>query len=180
MTNFPRPPRPAYTLLELVVVLAVIAMFGGIVSTTLTGQSGNTKVKAGADDATGLIALARSHAIEEGRSYRLSVSPDGAKLRVSPDDPAALDATDDVDAPNPFVSERALADEVTVLPIPTGTGVSAADPSGWVRLATFLQDGTCREDLIRFEIREPGVNPLVVEIRGLTGHATVNPAAATP
>lgn len=164
--------RAGYTLIELMVVLAVILLLGAVVSTTLSGNSGNTKVKAAADDATGLIATARSHAIEEGRSYRLAVSQDGTKLRVTLDDPSAAAQTDDADAAKPFVQEIQLPTDVTVVPTNPGT----SDAEGWVRLATFQQDGTCREDLVDFEIREVGVNPLVVQIRGLTGHTTVNPA----
>ncbi len=175
VASTPRPRRRGYTLLELLVVLALIALLGTIVVPTLTGQSGNTKVKAAADDATGDIAQARAHALDEGRSYRLAVSQDGTKLRVAPDDPAALDATGD-DQPKPYVTVKDLPDRVTIVPTLTGSEQSTADSEGWVRLATFLQDGTCREDLVDFEIREEGVTPLVVEIRGLTGHVTVNPA----
>lgn len=168
--------RPGYTLLELIVVLAVLVLLGAIVSSSLTGQSGNSKVKAAADDATGLIAAARSHAIEEGRNYRIAVSQDGTKLRVSPDDPDALEQSGDADAIKPFVREIGLPADVTVVPTITGAEMATADAEGWVRLATFQQDGTCREDLVDFEIREVGVTPLVVQIRGLTGHTTVNPA----
>jgi type II secretory pathway pseudopilin PulG len=168
--------RVGYTLIELLVVLAVIILLGAVVSSTLTGNTGNSKVKAAADDATGLIATARAHATEEGRNYRLAVSQDGTKLRVSPDDPAAIEAQSGEDAVKPFVQEIQLPTDVTVVPTITGSEMSTSDAEGWVRLATFQQDGTCREDLVDFEIREPGVNPLVVQIRGLTGHTTVNPA----
>ena len=76
--------RAGYTLIELLVVIAVIVMIGAVVLPTLSGTEGNTKVKAAADDATGDISKARSHAIEEGRNYQLSVSKDGTKLRKSP------------------------------------------------------------------------------------------------
>jgi len=168
--------RRGYTLVELIVVIAVLVLLGAIVSSSLTGQDGNTKVKAAADDATGLIASARSHAIDEGRNYRLAVSQDGTKLRVTPDDPDALDQTEGEDVIKPFVQEFQLSPGVTVVPTITGSEMSTADSEGWVRLATFQQDGTCREDLVDFEIREEGVAPLVVQIRGLTGHTTVNPA----
>ena len=170
--------RAGYTLIELLVVIAVIVMIGAVVLPTLSGTEGNTKVKAAADDATGDISKARSHAMEEGRSYQLSVSTDGTKLRVAPDDPAALEATGD-DQPKPFVSEQQFADSVTLVPTSSVSEPATADSNGWIRLATFLQDGTCREDLVDFEIRQPGVTSLKIQIRGLTGHTTVNPASAT-
>jgi len=160
----------------MVVVVAIIALIGAAVIPSLSGMRGNSRVKAAGDDATGLIALARSHALEEGRSYRLAVSEDGTKLRVTPDDPAALEQTEGDDAIRPFVQEIQLPLEVTVVQTVTGSEQATADAEGWIRLATFQQDGTCREDLVDFEIREPGVTPLVIQIRGLTGHTTVNPA----
>lgn len=172
------PHRDGYTLLELLVVLAVIILIGAIIVPGLSGTQGNTKVKAAADDATAAIALARSHAIAEGRNYRIAVSQDGTKIRVSPDDPAALDPGADEDAAKPFVTERQFEKGVTLVPIITGSEMSTADSEGWIRLATFLQDGTCREAYDPdFEIREVGVRPLVIQIRALTGHTTVNPSA---
>ena len=70
---------------------------------------------------------------------------------------------------------------MTIEPTINGSQLSTADAEGWTRLATFQQDGTCKEDAnIEFEIREPGVNSLIVQIRVLTGHTTVNPAGQKP
>ena len=178
MTAYPKSHRAGYTLIELLVVIAVIVILGAAISTTLTGQEGNTKVKAAADDVTGEIAMARSHAMEEGRNYRLSMSTDGTKIRVGLDDPDAVDSGTE-DQPKHYGSEKTLPTDVTIWRDPAATESTTADAEGWIRLATFQQDGTCKGDLIEFEIREPGVNPLVVQIRTLTGHVTVNPAAAT-
>lgn len=167
--------RDGYTLIELLVVVAIIVLLGALVAPTLSGQEGNTKVRAAADAVTGDIAMARSRAMDEGRNYRVSISQDGTKIRVSPDDP---DAQTEGEQAKPFQFEKQMPDDVTLVPIITGSEMSTADAEGWVRLATFLQDGTCREDLVDFEIREAGVIPLVVQIRGLTGHVTVNAAAA--
>ena len=173
--------RPGYTLIEMLAVVAVIIIIGGVVSTTMTGQEGNTKVKAAADDVTGSIAMARSHAMEEGRSYRLSLSQDKSKIRVAPDDATALDASGGEDQAKPYVSVKQFAESVTIVPAINGSQLSTADAEGWTRLATFQQDGTCKEDAnIEFEIREPGVNSLIVQIRVLTGHTTVNPAEQKP
>ena len=174
-----RTPRAGYTLIELLVVIAVIIILGAVITTTLTGQEGNTKVKAAADDVTGEIAMARSHAMEEGRNYRLSMSADGAKIRVSLDDPDAAESETE-DQPKQYGSEKTLPTDVTIWRDPAATESTMADTDGWVRLATFQQDGTCKGDLIEFEIREPGVTSLVVQIRALTGHVTVNPASASP
>ncbi len=176
--NNPESSRAGYTLVELLVVIAVIIIIGGLVTSTLTGQEGNTKVKAAADDVTAEIAMARSHAMEEGRNYRLSMSADGTKIRVALDDPDAVDSGTE-DQPKQYGSEKTLPTDVTIWRNPAAAESTTADGDGWVRLATFQQDGTCKGDLIEFEIREPGVTSLVVQIRALTGHVTVNPASAT-
>ena len=178
MVAQPTHTRAGYTLVELLVVVAVIIIIGGLISSTLDGQSGNSKVKAAADDVTGEIAMARSHAMEEGRNYRLSMSSDGTKIRVSLDDPAAQESSGDEAQQKQYGSEKQLPTDVTLALTNSGAEAAPADAEGWIRLATFQQDGTCKEDLVDFEIREPGVTPLAVQIRGLTGHVTVNPVAA--
>lgn len=165
-------PRAGYTLLELMVVLAIVVILGSVLLQTMSGQEGDTRIKAAADDVTGEVGMARAKAMEQGRSYRLSISQDGTKLRVAPDDADAVESQAE-DAPKPFISEKEMPTEVTLAPMSIET--ANADSNGFQRLATFLQDGTCKEDIVQFEIRQPGVNPLVVEIRGLTGHVTVNP-----
>ena len=170
--------RKGYTLVEVLAVLVVIIIIGSLVTSTLTGQEGNTKVKAAADDVTGEIAMARSHAMEEGRNYRLSMSSDGTKIRVSLDDPAAQESAGDEAQQKQYGSEKQLPLDVTLALTNSGAEAAPADAEGWIRLATFQQDGTCKEDIVDFQIREPGVTPLAVQIRGLTGHVTVNPVAA--
>ena len=62
MVAQPTHTRAGYTLVELLVVVAVIIIIGGLISSTLDGQSGNSKVKAAADDVTGEIAkIGRAH-----------------------------------------------------------------------------------------------------------------------
>lgn len=168
-----RPSRAGFTLLELIAVMAALLILGAVVLPSVGGMARDTKVKAGADLLRQRVAEARSHSIGDGRVYRLSVSPDGQRVRVAPD--ADDPQTADPDAEKPFAAEDAFPDGVTVRPVVDGGDPPATDSAGWFQLATFLPDGTCREDSPEMEVREAGVYPIRVHVRGLTGATTVEP-----
>jgi len=165
--------RPGYTLMELLIVLALLMILGGLLAPTFSATSRDTGVKAGADLVRGRMEDARANAIEDARPYRFAVSADGTKIRVSPDgldDGTAPPANGD-DSP-PFVAQEDLPKNVTAVPVADGQAPMSGD-DGWVRVATFLPDGTCKEDHAILEVREAGVHPMVVTLRGLTGTISV-------
>jgi hypothetical protein len=164
--------------MELLAVIAILTALGGVLVPTLNGLAGDTKVKAGADVVRARLAEARAAAIGDGRAYRVAVSQDGTKLRVAPDelDFAASETAEDTTA-GPVVAEDTLPNPVTVVPVADEGAPPVVDQAGWVRIVTFLPDGTCREASAAVEVREPGVHSILVRIRGLTGAAT---ATAVP
>ena len=173
-----RPARPGYTLVEILAVLAVLVILASFLGPTLSGMNRDTRVKAAADTIRARANDARAAAVGGNKTYRLALSSNNLQLRIAPDD-AAFDTqatTDGDDAEKPVVAVEAFPPGVTVRQIPTGAQVPVADGSGWVRVATFLPDGTCREDQVVLEVRELGVTPYWVRIRGLTGGTSVGPA----
>ena len=68
--------RRGYTLLELVLVLAVVVMVSAIAYPSLKGMYGHYKMTGAVDSVRAAWAQARAHAIEEGRPYRFAVVPD--------------------------------------------------------------------------------------------------------
>ena len=77
-----------------------------------------------------------------------------------------------------MIVEDELPTPVTAVPV-LGEGEQAVvDEAGWVRVVTFLPDGTCREASAAVEVREPGVHSMLVRVRGLTGAATVTSVPA--
>lgn len=167
--------RRGYTLLELLCVIAVLVILGAVVLPTLSGMFLDTRVKAGADLAISHCSDARSYAIEHGRAYQVFASPDGKRLKVGPDESEQLEQSGSSTPVPPFVRETDLPTAVTLVPINTG-GDAGTSSSGWVKLVTYKPDGTCREAAAQFELREDGVVPLVVNVRGMTGSVVVNPA----
>lgn len=158
--------RSGFTLLELCVVMAIIIILGGVFLPTIAAFRGNTQVKAAADNVRARMAQARMKAMDEGQAYRLSLSTDGRRVRVSAE---SVELTGESAGTEPgsgaFQAEEEFAQNVTAQLVDD----AAIDTNGWKRLATFLPDGTCREEFVRIVLREPGVAPVQLTLRGLTG-----------
>jgi prepilin-type N-terminal cleavage/methylation domain-containing protein len=171
-----RRRRTGYTLLEVLTVMAVLVVLGGMLAPTWRSLGGDSNVKAGADTVRGRLADARAAAIEQGRPYRVSVSADGTRVRVAPDDLAFAGQADPLagqteDAPR--VIEEELPKGLTVVLVADEAAAPPIEQDGWVRVVTYLPDGTCREDRAQVEVREPGCHPMVIRVRGLTGSVSV-------
>jgi len=80
-----RKQRQGYTLFEILVVVAVIALTGAIAIPTLNSMMGDNPVKAAADQVKSRWAEARAKAMEQGKPYRFSVTGDNT-FRTAPDD----------------------------------------------------------------------------------------------
>jgi prepilin-type N-terminal cleavage/methylation domain-containing protein len=172
--------RRGYTLMELLAVVAILTALGGVLIPTLSGLGGDTKVKAGADAVQARLSEARAAAIEQGRAYRVAVSEDGTRVRVAPDE---LDFAGSVPlgedgATGPVIVEDTLPAPVTAVPVLDEGALSVVDEAGWVRVVTFLPDGTCREATAAVEVCEPGTHSMLIRVRGLTGAATVTSVPA--
>jgi prepilin-type N-terminal cleavage/methylation domain-containing protein len=173
-----RRTTPAgFTLLEILLVIAVIVIVGMLVLPTLSSMLRDTRVQAAADMCRSRASLARSMAIEQGRAYVLAASQDGRQIRVSPDDsdPAGEAAVGEGNLP--FIQIDELPKNVVLQANVLGdssTQENTAD--GWFILATFLPNGTCQEILSTFNVSEPDVNAVFIEIRGLTGTASIVPS----
>ncbi len=170
-------PRGGYSLLELLVVIAILIILGAIIAPTFTSISKDSQVKAAADTVRGRAMAARSAAISENRTYKLAVSSDGLRVRVAPDDTAFTTqaVSEDDDDAGPTVTEDNLPKGVSAKLVVLAGQQSVTDDAGWVRVATFNPDGTCRDDQAVIEVAEPGITPLWVRIRGLTGATAVGP-----
>jgi prepilin-type N-terminal cleavage/methylation domain-containing protein len=164
-----RRRRSGFSLIEVLCVVAVLTTLAALIAPNVMGTKRDSRVRAGADTLRGRIADARGQAMEDGRAYRLAVSQDGKRVRVAPDNSGFAAMDDEL----PYVYEEELPPDV-VAELLSGDGQPLeVDEAGWVRVATFLPDGTCREDLAQVRLREPGVYTLVVRVRGLTGASSV-------
>lgn len=173
--------RRGVTLIELIAVMAVLIILGGVILPTLTATRRDVYVKAAADMVRGRMAEARSKAIENGQAYRFAISEDGRRIRIAPDTYEALGevATSDDDSSPILIREDDLPKGVTLQLTDEEAEFAVQDSSGWKRVVTFLADGTCREDSAELIVTENGVTPVLITVRGLTGVTTTSkmPAA---
>jgi prepilin-type N-terminal cleavage/methylation domain-containing protein len=177
--------RSGFTLLEVVLVLALLVMLAAMAMPALESWYVDMKVDAGADHLRAKFAEARAHAIEEGRPYRFAVMPGQSNYRIAPDSSdfwggspngTATDGSTDGTAP-PLVLEDAMPNSIT-FNLGSGAAAGAADSNGWVTILTFLPpDGSSDSDkTIRLEL--DGARPVDVSVRSLTGAVTTRKVPA--
>jgi prepilin-type N-terminal cleavage/methylation domain-containing protein len=182
--------RPGYTLLELVLVLALLVIVGAMVYPSLDAMYGDYKLTAATDMVRAHWAEARARAVEEGQPYRFGVVLNQGNYRIAPDSGAYWSGGEppapDDPALRPLVVEDALPKGVRFatpdiiqnnpasLPGDSALPAGSVDPGSWTKLVTFLPDGTSLEDVeIVFQAR--GGRPLSLRLRALTGVVTVRP-----
>jgi prepilin-type N-terminal cleavage/methylation domain-containing protein len=172
--------RPAYTLMELVIVMAVLVVLATLVYPSIDAMYGDYRVTAATDLIRTAWATTRARAIDEGLAYRFAIVPNQGNFRVAPDSPSYWGGGDAPPPPDggpaPLVQEDALPKGVRFVtadsgapPVQGGDSVlPAVDPGLWTPVVTFLPDGTAAQDVeIVFNAR--GARPVVLRLRGLTG-----------
>jgi prepilin-type N-terminal cleavage/methylation domain-containing protein len=176
--------RTAFSLMELLIVLAIIALFAGIAVVSLRSSQGAYRVTAAVDAVRGAWAMARSRAIEEGRPYRFSIEPGGRHFRVAPDWNTYWTGgtgEDDPDGPGVILENRLppgvmflVNGQPGQLPAMDESVASVqAPPSGqWDTVCVFLPDGTAQQD-VRIVFQTAGAIPTQIFLRGMTGVSSV-------
>lgn len=169
----PRSERPGLTLLELMVVLALLIILAAVTLPSYAGLKGNSDQRAAADQFRSRVADARGLAMQEALPYRLAINSDGTKIRVAPDtaDFASTACSDEA-----YGGAKAIETTLVKTTVSIESETDAPDPMGsdsWTTVATFLPNGTCREDATIVDVNEPGFPPIRILLRGVTGTAKV-------
>jgi Tfp pilus assembly protein FimT len=179
------PVRPSFTLLEVVLVLALLVVLGGMLYPALEASYGSYRVTAATDMVRAAWAQARSHAMDEGRPYRFSVIPEKNNFRIAPDSSQFWGGSDNAAGANSadqaFILEDTLPKGVrfsygqpgdnnsaSPLSADTNTASPSADSGSWASVATFLPDGTARAD-VEIVFQSKGARPVILTLRALTG-----------
>jgi prepilin-type N-terminal cleavage/methylation domain-containing protein len=166
--------RSGVTLIELLLVLAILVLLAAVTLPSLTGLKGNSEQQAAVDQMRGRIADARGLAMQEAVPYRLALSSDGKKIRVAPDTPefGSVACSDEATGGAKTI-ETTLTMCTVELEASVDEGEASPTEDSWVTVATFLPNGTCREVLAVVRVMETGFPPIRIQIRGLTGTSTV-------
>lgn len=170
------PRRSAFTLLEMILVLAIIGMVLAIAYPTLDAFLTEARLKAGADHLRARFAEARSHAILDNQPYVFSVKPGESGYRLAPDNFDAAHGTNGADPATDgqtpaFVLEDQMPHGIRFNLDHANVSAAGSD-NGYVGILTFLSDGSCNDDkTIRLDLE--GATPIEITVRGLTGAVTV-------
>ncbi|HUR54374.1 MAG TPA: type II secretion system protein, partial [Gemmataceae bacterium] len=135
-----RHARRGFTLLEILVVLALFLILGAVVIPSISGMYGNTRQKVAADVLRARLADARALAMETGVPYRIAISGDNTKIRVAPDG-LEFASTPAGSGGTAKAIESTLEKATAEREIDPDEPPSAADADGWQTIVTFLPDG---------------------------------------
>ena len=175
--------RRGYTLLEVMIVCAILAVVATLTYPSLRGMYPYFKLQGGADAVRAAWAHARSRAIEEGRPYRFSLDDRGTHFRVAPDreDYWAGGSRPEGDPDgHGLILEQALPAGVRMAAngeAPSLDGSesdreNAPSSGNWIPTATFLPDGTAKQD-VRLLMQIKGARGNQLHLRALTGTVLV-------
>ena len=181
-----RPRRTAFTLLEIILVMAVIVILAAVTYPSLDAMYGQSRAIAGADAFKAAMLTARAQAVEEGVPYRVTLVSGKGNFRVAPD----LDAYWSGNA----VPQKSESDNRSIIweeHLPKGVLFSESDEpvqvdrdaetftdpataavSAYKAVAVFLPDGTARDDY-KVLLCSYGGTPLWVTLRSLTGEVNI-------
>lgn len=180
---------PGFTLFEMVIVLAVIALVAGMMWPSVSALLEHHNLKQAADLAGTRLGSGRVHALETGLTYQFRFEPGGRRFILVPFDPepeqaeessgvrAATRAAGMLPATCKFEGGGSFADRGTSIPDEWLSGLpDAADYSGalWSQPVLFHPNGTATDfEVLIFNQAKGSVR---LNLRAITGGVTVSQA----
>jgi Tfp pilus assembly protein FimT len=192
--------REGYTVLELVVVVAVLIILGAVIVPTISGYYSNTRQKSAADLIRSRVVEGRAKAMEQGIWYRLAINQDKKRIRLAPDGPnfstltpdnppafdsqVVEDTLDNVTAEvtnDPNSSQSSNTQSTFDAQSSNGSGANGsvlinggvAVDGDWVTVMTVGPEGICKEDFATVTVKEANFQPILIQVRGIVGSAGV-------
>src|SRR5713226_287427 len=78
-------PRRAFTIFEIILVLAIVVILSAAIYPSLEAMYGDSKITAAGDMVRGAWSEGQAHAMNECRPYRFSVAFGTGDFRLAPD-----------------------------------------------------------------------------------------------
>ena len=169
-----------YTILELVIVLAILIILGSVIVPTLANYYGNSRQVAASDLIRQRVVEGRAKAMEQGIWYRLAINQDKKRIRLAPDNQnfsSSSPSPDSSPAPNAQVIEDKLDGKVTAeVSFDPNDPRSSNNSDDWLTVMTIGPEGICREQYnTTVTVKESNFQPLLIQVRGLVGSAAIVP-----
>lgn len=190
--------RRSFTLMEMVLVLALLVVLAAMAYPSLDSMYGDYRVVGAADLVRARWADARSAAVNQGRPYRFAVVRSRGNFRVAPEgadywaNGGAAPASVETNAVA-VVIEDALPRGIRFLlgenggDLPNGETalpLGSVSPDQWMGVVTFLPDGTAQalggtdDTEVRLLFQSRGSVPMELRLRTLTGTVTARSLTA--
>lgn len=163
--------RPAYTLMEIILVMALIVVMSAIAVPAMQSMLSDAGVSAAGDRIRGRLADTRAYTMAQGRSWKLAFIANTGVYQLAPEDSVEWEnVTKELDV-KPDLIRDGLPQGI-VFAVNQGDILSndkaLPDGSAWETLAVYSPDGSAHDDVTVYYGR-PGFGPNRVVLRGLTG-----------
>lgn len=161
-----------FTLLELLVVLAVLVLLVGIAWPAVGRYAGEFRIREAANDDRARLFELRSDAINAGESIEFRIEPDGHRYAIVNPTRKSATITErsesliyriDESAATPLTTEQIPAEWIT-----EGGNANELSSVVWATIAVFQPDGSAKDDASFFIVDSVG-RRMRLSIRGLTG-----------
>jgi prepilin-type N-terminal cleavage/methylation domain-containing protein len=160
--------RRGYTLLEMMLVLALIVVVGGITFPLAGLLLDSNKVTVAQDQVRTCFVRLRNVAMAQGRYYTFKVMENTGRYKLEPDEETELGGGNGA---APYIVEGELPTGVIFVRDTRalmGSGAAAGDGGAYETWAVFNPDGTSPQDALVI-VGMPGHGARAIRIRGLTG-----------
>jgi prepilin-type N-terminal cleavage/methylation domain-containing protein len=179
--------RRGYTLLELLLALAVLLVVAGVAWPMLLRMYAGEPLQRSAEEVRQLLTASRLRAIDDGVVYEFRYEPDGPKYALLPQQSAGLAADESLTTPSGSAAESAALAEPLELPPGVRFGLSQAVSSGttlsvlpdsrlsggaWSDPILFHPDGSSIDATV--DLVDDDGRSITITVRGLTGTADVS------
>jgi type II secretory pathway pseudopilin PulG len=163
--------RSAYTLLEIILVMAVLVVVMGVSIPVAQTMFLDARISASADVLRAQMAEARSRAMEDGRPWRVGFLPNTGIYQLAPEDAPCWSNPDKASVEGVELIRGELPKEIIIALSYGGIADQKETPSAggtWETMGIYLAEGYAREDATVY-FGKPGLAPMRLQLRGLTG-----------
>jgi len=168
--------RQAFTILEIILVMGMIVIISALTIPLAQTMIVDARMSAAGDMVRARIADARGYAMEQGRPWRIGYLPKSGVIQLAPDDAPDWNNEEKDPVKKANLMRDHLPKDVVFTTnenAPSSLQGAGSGGSKWETLGVYLADGSARDDATVY-FGPPGLAPMRVRVRGLTGSVSVD------